>query len=261
MKRVYIFVLFVALTAVGCQEVCDCDAPNGGDTNANQVLSLNGIDNSVALTPESISNIRTIEFWFNTNISIDPSFENFTALVSRETGIQNENEFNIAFQASHLENPGALRFNITNSVQEYYNVFSDSSSWEPDTWYHVAVTIDEAKGMSMFVNGVKQQSTNSYNSAIAASDVPGSVGSWGQVEGRFFYGYIDNVIMSGSVKYEEDFTPACTIGEVKSDNTCIFDFEKSDGDVLFDVSYSGNNTSLANAALEESEICELETLD
>lgn len=256
MKSIYSFVLYVALTAVGCQEVCDCDTPDG-DNVVNHVLSLNGIDNSVALTPESVSNVRTIEFWFNSQISIDQSFDNFTALMSRETGIQNENEFNIAFQASHLENPGALRFNITNSVQEYYNVFSDSSSWEPDTWYHVAVTIDEAEGMSMFVNGVKQQSTNSYNSAIAASDVPGYLGSWGQVEGRFFNGSIDNVVISSSVKYEDDFSPTCTIGEIKSDNTCMYDFEKSDGDVLFDVSYSGNNTSLANAALEESEICEL----
>lgn len=156
-------------------------------------IELNGIDNSLELDAGSGNGIRTVSLWFNPLNSINQELMDFVALIARENGIYNNNEFNLSFQPAKMENSGSLRFNITEKLDEEYSVYSDNNSWEQGKWYHIIATVSETNGMCLYIDGVKQSNTNTYNKSTGVSGDITSIGKWGDLNMRYFNGGIDDV--------------------------------------------------------------------
>ena len=98
-----------------------------------------------------------------------------------------------------------------------------------DTWYHVAIVWDGSE-FRAYVNGVKQTSTFTFASHDTNSYKP-SIGAWNN-NGTFTYffnGKIDEVRVSNSVRYTDNFTPSTT--EFASDGSTVSLFHlNADGD-------------------------------
>ena len=70
---------------------------------------------------------------------------------------------------------------------------SDSNSWTGNVWYHVAGVIDPVDGMSLYIDGVKQNDMDT--SVLPASNLIHAthIGKWGGLSSRYFNGRIDEV--------------------------------------------------------------------
>lgn len=167
---------------------------NDRKENANSAYSFNGMNNYIKLSSQVGNGIRSISLWFCLDEAIDYSLANAVGLVHREGNPNNYAQFSIGFRpTSWPGNAGKLIFS-NSSMSEYYNVDSNSSSWEKGKWYHVVAIIDPVEGMKLYVNNVRQMERSTHNKATETSAMNVLLGSWELIPDRYFKGKMDDVI-------------------------------------------------------------------
>lgn len=170
---------------------------NDRKENANSAYSFDGIDDYIDLGPKIGDGIRSISLWFRLNMNIDASLSRNVALVTREGDYNNYSEFSVAFFPSGLGGtgtPGKLRFFYSVNKENYYDIQSNSSTWQKDRWYHIVAIIHPSEGMKMYVDNIKQADTEHYYSATESCQLNTYIGSWGTLPNRYFIGKIDEVV-------------------------------------------------------------------
>ncbi|MGB0869230.1 MAG: LamG domain-containing protein [Flavobacteriales bacterium] len=157
-------------------------------------------NSSLDLGSEAINNVRSIEMWFKPETDINSStlpWANPQSLMVRDfnNGDGNStNEFGLCFDA--WNNAGKISFSrrIGSSI---HSIFSNNNSWNADQWYHIAAIIHPTFGMQMYINGVKQNDTESSTAPIQPmTNIPSNttmIGKWGSLNIRYFKGDIDEV--------------------------------------------------------------------
>lgn len=168
-------------------------------------------NSSLNLGSEVINNVRSIEMWFKPESDINSStlpWANPQSLMVRDfnNGDGNStNEIGLCFDA--WTNAGKISFSrrIGSSI---HSIFSNNNSWNADQWYHIAVTIHPTFGMQMYINGVKQNDTESSTSPIQPmTNTPSNtttIGKWGSLDIRYFKGEIDEVKLWTSARSESE---------------------------------------------------------
>ena len=159
----------------------------------NSGLEFDGSNDYVNLGTTVADNIRSIEFWFKPTDTIT-SLSDAQGLVFRWNGgsPSNQNNIGVFIGAANIGDNGKIVFqrNINTTV---HKVVSDASTWVAGKWYHVAGVIDPVNGMELYIDGVKQQSTNATVNASATNSDLMAIGRWGASAIRHFKGSIDEV--------------------------------------------------------------------
>lgn len=205
------------------------------------VIALDGVDDYVDLGTEAGNNLRTIELWFKPAVEINPDLTSLTPLIMRFTNPDNIDNFSLSFQPSSLPNSGSLRFNLERPNSEH-NMYSDTTTWAADKWYHVAAVIHPLRGMQMFVDGrLQSDSDSTYTGVTPTTDNITTCGSWGRRTDldRFFAGSIDDIRFSESVMYQLDFEPICPNIPGLLSSVALWNFNEDSGTTAFDA--AGNN--------------------
>lgn len=223
----------------------------------NYVRNFDGVDDYVDLGSTVATGVRTIEMWFNPTTAIDASLSDYVGLISRDISSTNHsNEFGIAFAPSTVPNSGAISFiNFSNSgvINE---VFSNANQWNANQWYHVAAVIHPSQGMMLFIDGVKQSSTNSYTLAPTANSAPTTVASWGSRTNRYFNGKIDDFRLSSTALYTNNFTPSCPDLTANSSTLTLLNFnDSSNVAIAMDSSSNNNNGIIYGASRINEDVC------
>ncbi len=224
------------------------------------VLCFDGIDDYVDIGDQVGNNARTVECWFKLDNGVDSSLPSFKAIIARELNVNtNEDEFNIAFVPSTLANAGKLRWNVQPLIGQERLVFSDSDSWLPNRWYHVAGVVHPTLGMMLFIDGVKQQDTDTHTSSTQSSPASTTIGSWGQVAGRYFEGCIEDVRISSDALYITDFTPPCPDIQADVSTTGLFNLNEGVGVVTADSSALNQVGVIFGATWSTAKFCAINT--
>lgn len=160
----------------------------------NSAFSFDGYNDYIKLSSQVGNEIRTISLWFRLDVNINSQLANAVALVHREGDANNYTQYSLGFRPTTWPgNAGKLIFS-NSSKSEYFNIDSNSSTWEKDRWYHVVAIIDPLEGMKMYIDNVKQTDTFLYNNPTSTSEINTYVGSWERDPNRYFKGKIDDLI-------------------------------------------------------------------
>lgn len=94
---------------------------------------------------------------------------------------------------------------LSEGISELLSITSIS----PNVWYHIALTYDANNKVSVFINGALK-GTYSYNFSILSYDALIGVRRTGLIGGNtyeYYTGYMDEILITDTVKYSSDFTP------------------------------------------------------
>jgi hypothetical protein len=222
-------------------------------------LSFDGINDQVNLGSTVGNGIRTVELWFNLNQTIDPNLPEFVTLIAREVAGTNEDEFSLHFVKAGLANPGTLRFVVSQSVAVYYDVHSDENNWAPGKWHHAAAVIHPTLGMMLFIDGIKQNDTESFSNATTTVTDDTYIGCWGDLNARFYKGLVEDVRISTDGLYTSNFTPSCPDAPALPSTVGLWNLNENAGTVSLDASGNGNDANIFGASWTNSFICALST--
>ena len=162
--------------------------------NANSAYAFDGINDYIKLSAQVGNGIRSISLWFRLDMDINSNLANAVALVHREGDANNYTQFSLGFRPTTWPgNPGKLIFS-NSSKSAYFNIDSNSSSWQKDRWYHVVAIIDPVEGMKLYIDNVKQSDSSLYKDPTSTSEINPFVGTWERDPNRFFKGKIDELI-------------------------------------------------------------------
>ncbi|MCB0756164.1 MAG: laminin G domain-containing protein, partial [Flavobacteriales bacterium] len=225
-------------------------------TNAqNPILEFDGVDDHVDLGTSAGNGVRTIELWFRPEQNINGSLSQFSTLIAKEQSIQNLGEFTLAFVPSGISGAGTLRFALLESVSDAYYVYSDANSWNAGQWYHVAAVVHPTQGMMLFIDGIKQSSTNSYTSATVTSNDPTTLGCWGTLYDRYFEGAIDDVRLSNEALYTMDFALPCPDNDALTSTIALWNLNEGTGTAAADSGPNGYDATIAGATWSTADFC------
>ncbi|MEN8224430.1 MAG: LamG-like jellyroll fold domain-containing protein [Bacteroidota bacterium] len=211
----------------------------------NPVLYIGNGSDCIHSDANAANGARTFELWFKPYINYDTNLIEFASLICRDVGAgqPNVHEFYIAFQPQPIYPAGALRFSYYVSPNDYYAVLSDTNHWDAGVWYHVAGVIHPDSGMMLFINGKKQAGTAAYYDATAITDLSIGIGSWGYPPSsltRFFNGSIDDIRISASARYDDDFIPPCPNLITDGSTIALWNIDEGSGNILIDSSGNGH---------------------
>lgn len=163
----------------------------------NNCLHLNGSGDHVNLGQYVANDVRTIELWFNPETMLDANMTDPSSLAIRNTGLGENGEFGLFIGPSTWlgEEGRAVLYHNVNGVRR--SVVSNSNSWAPDHWYHVAGVIDPITGMKLYINGVLQSDSDSFTGSSETRTETFAVGKWGDSDSRYFHGKIDELRIWG----------------------------------------------------------------
>lgn len=164
---------------------------------ANSAYSFDGNNDYIDLGPKVGNGIRSISLWFRLDLNIDASLDRHVALLTREGDYNNYSEFSLSFFPYGLGGtgtPGKLRFFYSVNKETYYDIQSNSSTWQKDRWYHIVAIIHPTEGMKMYIDNIKQADTEHYYYATESCQLNAYIGSWGVLPNRYFTGKIDDVV-------------------------------------------------------------------
>lgn len=230
---------------------------------ASNAIYFDGIDDYISLGSAVGTGIRTIEMWFKPNVSINSTVNNFKALVARDNAITTANEFNLSFfpaVATPTSAAGKLRFTVHDNNTTEYSVYSDSNLWRANQWYHIAAVVHPSQGMMLFIDGIKQTSTNNYIFAPVQSSNPVTIGSWGTAANRFFNGSIDDLRFSSTGLYTSNFTPPCPDAVAVPSTIGVWNFNDSSNTMItIDSSGNMNNGIIYGAIGVKDTVCQITT--
>ena len=175
---------------------------------------------------------------------------NFKLICQGDTGGLTTNVFNIAYDTTD-----GILFNVYdgNWNNLMYLSQGDTTGWEVDTWYHIAV-VRNGNIFTLYRNGITLNSTT-YSGSIPDYSTPLALGrniyNGGASGTDYFSGYMDAVrITKGEALWTSNFTPPTTIDDyvnVKSIN--IFSLEgNTDEEYMLDLNIVGDG-SAGNIAL------------
>ena len=161
------------------------------------------IPDSASLRPSE----GTISAWFNSAITIDSGENYYYSVVNRYTDASNGTIIQT------MANDGRMRFWHNGNI-----IYSNSSSWTADTWYHIAVTFGQ-DGMKMYVNGALQADTDTYSSGVTTTN-PFQIGR-SEAGNWYWNGQIDEVQMYSRSLSAVEIVQLCDDGDGDSANgTC-----------------------------------------
>ncbi len=199
--------------------------------------------------------VRTIEMWFKLDSEVNPFIDEFISLTARETALTNENEFSLSFLPNFKGHPGHLRFNITEALGQEYSVYSDSDKWLADEWHHVAAVVHPQMGMMLFIDGIKQNSTNTFTQAPVENNHITTLGCWGDLNNRYYKGSMDDVRFSDEALYIDDFEPPCPDQIVLPSTLGLWDFNNDYDNIATDISGHGQDGIVYGARWVYDSIC------
>ncbi len=228
----------------------------------NKVMNFDGVNDYVDLGSSVGTGIRTIEMWFKPGISINSTLQNFKGLIARDITTTNANEFNISFVKNSIgpSVAGKLRFGTYDNNSILHAVYSNNNNWSAGRWYHVAAVIHPTQGMMLFINGVKQNSTNSYNSTLSSNNAITTLGSWGSATNRYFNGKVDDLRLSDSALYSSNFSPSCPDLGILPSTIGVWNFNDSpNASITIDSSSNVNHGTLYGAIGTVDTICQIAT--
>ena len=224
----------------------------------NSTLNFDGTDDFVDLGSDVANGIRSIEFWFSPNSTINAT-SSTQALVYRWQGgtATNQDNIGIYFGSSALGDAGKIVFqrNLGSTV---HKVTSNANSWIAGTWYHVAGVIDPQNGMELYIDGVKQQSTNSSTAVAATTSTALHIGSWGSINIRHFDGAIDELRLWNKALSQTDVViNKCTALTASnySDLQGYWDFEDGQGTQLSDLTSNNYDGTISGATWDSAVVC------
>lgn len=222
------------------------------------VLSFNGTNRYINLGTNVGTGVRTIEFWFKPEQTIDNSINDAIGLITRDYDNGNGanlNEFGFWFNPGWSGTSGSLNF-MRRVGSSYYSVQSNQSVWEAGHWYHAAGVIDPVSGMKMYINGVLQSNTNPTVQAVqsqtgSASDMVaiGTWGYWGVTSGtRFFEGEIDEVRFWDNARSQTQIREKMCSKLMGNESglRLYYEFNNASGNTLTDSGPFGSNGTLIN---------------
>ena len=215
-------------------------------------INFNGINEAVDLGNTVANNCRTIELWFKPQKTITSSINEPKTLIARDFNNgdgASTNEFGLCFIPSSWGEGGKiLFFRRIGSLQ--HNIYSDADHWIEDHWYHVAISIDPINGMIMYINGVKQESSNSSTAPIG-TQIGGqtdnvSLAKWGNLNIRHFEGEIDEVRLWETSRTQAEIQQKlCSKLEGnESGLKAYYNFNSQNSSTLLDITLNNNNGTL-----------------
>jgi hypothetical protein len=141
-------------------------------------------------------------------------------------------------------------------VNQSFSIYSDTSSWDSNKWYHVAAVIHPIEGMLLFINGHKQSSQNtSFTTAIASNNYITTIGCWGDSYNRFYNGMLDELRFSSIERYDTDFTPPCPEFNPDINTIGLYHFDEKSGATANDVSSNAFNGSVYGSIFLAENVC------
>ena len=220
----------------------------------NRVIHFDGINDYVNLGSSVGTGVRTIEMWFKPDEVINSQLSTFSPLLIRHES-PNSNEFGLTFMPSSAGNSGQLLFYIYTNSTTSYRIFSNNNYWNAEQWYHVAAVIDANQGMMLFIDGVKQNSTNTYSNATVQTNSNVRIATWNNVINRYFNGSIDDLRISNSALYTSNFTPPCFELKANTSTIGVWNFNNSSSNIAIDSSSNMNNGIIYGALNYQDEPC------
>ena len=226
----------------------------------NFVKNFDGWADRIQFMGDVATGTRTIEMWFKPDITITDSLMSPSTLINSSSYLSNQ--FNLSFSPSSSSNPGTLKFTTYTSGPPFlYEITSDSNSWSANKWYHVAAVIHPSNGMMLFINGIKQISSNPHSAApVATTGNLTTVATWGHRVGQSFDGSIDDVRLSSTALYTTNFIPSCPDLKSNSSTIALLNFNDSSNiNVAIDSSSNNNNGSIQGAISMRDNVCPVVT--
>jgi hypothetical protein len=99
----------------------------------------------------------TLELWFRLDADFDAQSASSLLLLSRF--LDNDNNLHVALAGADYAHAskvdGALVVKLERPSSQFYYVWSARSSWQRDTWYHLALTVDasDQAGTRLYLDG------------------------------------------------------------------------------------------------------------
>ncbi|CAN5389709.1 hypothetical protein BH09BAC5_BH09BAC5_28190 [soil metagenome] len=196
--------------------------------------------------------LRSIEFWFKPNVTMDPNTSSAGwTFFNRNDGNQ-QNEYGCYIRGTDWNSVGYLgylHFFMRNNGT-LHEVRSDQNSWTVGTWYHVAGVFDSATGLKLYINGVLQTQTDPTGTvAVGVDNIhPTTLGAWGGT--RFLNAEMDELrFWNRSISQSEIQTKMCSNLVPANENGLVgyWKFNEGSGLYVIDSSASMNNGTVYNA--------------
>jgi hypothetical protein len=151
-------------------------------------IRLDGVNDMVNLGGTVGNGVRTIEMWFQPQMTINNSLPTIATLIARNTDlVPTADEWGIYFRASS----GRLVFFVRNGTV-LHETETTTATWNAGTWYHVTAIIDTH--LRIFINDVPDGVPFAHPGATSARPEDTRIGNWGDAAvNRYFMGRIENV--------------------------------------------------------------------
>ncbi|MDQ3111267.1 MAG: T9SS type A sorting domain-containing protein [Bacteroidota bacterium] len=204
--------------------------------------------------------IRSIEFWFRPDVTID---QNTTAagstFINRNDGTE-LHEYGVYIRGtdwSSVGNVGYLHFFMRDNGT-LHEVRSNSNSWVGGTWYHVAGVIDPSAGMMLYIDGVLQTSTDPAGTIAVQTDNSNSTtfGTWDGI--RFYQGRMDEMrFWDRALSQAEIQNKMCLNLNAANENglTGYWKFNEGTGTMAYDSTAVADNGIVYNAIWMTDDFC------
>jgi hypothetical protein len=202
-------------------------------------LSFDGVNDYVQFTGARLTDSNfTIEAWVYSRTDADQkgAFVQFGGL-----------EFGKYFTSGT-----AYDNYLTMQANGSYNVTSYGAFVSSGTWHHVAVTHSASTGyntasFTFFVDGVPY--TSNWSAATSLFSFPtsttGYMGVGVGVSTFYYYGYIDSIRVSSTIRYTSTFTPPDLL-EADTNTTTLWSIDEATGSTVVD-SVGGINGTIYGA--------------
>ncbi len=124
-------------------------------------------------------------------------------------------------------------------------ILRSTESLPLDEWIHVAYVGNNQTGGKMYFNGKK------VGEHTVATTIPDGIMEIGRTGGlnEYFNGKIDELRISNSARYDENFTPTIREFSLDENTFALYHFNENEGQIAFDV--SGNALHLQLGSTEE----------
>jgi hypothetical protein len=215
----------------------------------NYALQFDGVDDYVDLGGTAAHGLRSIDFWFKSDVAINDTLPETIALVVRNDGTQSH-EFGLYIGSKNFAGEqGRITFmRRLNGVK--HEVVSDTNSWGSGEWHHVAGVLDETAGMQLYIDGLLQADMDSTVAPMDTAYEITGIGRWGNLAIRHFEGSIDEVhFWTSSLSASEisDLMTNCP-AESAAGLSASWRFEEGADTVASDLSMNGNDATVRNGA-------------